>query len=213
MSKKRNIFKRALGYCLERLVSVREDEVAKWARAGAEKLFKEGGRVLITSDEVAKWASSQVAIPKPGPGSGVPFRELQPAPPKAVGLKWAPIQWQVKVWGATRCVAKGPAFEVWDLIINKGGYCSRHYHRKWNQFLVVEGELVVEEFVTGGTAELTPGRERTLRGGVNGLDVLNVAPGTIHRFVATSMSRVVEVYWTDEIDPADIVRYDEGGML
>lgn len=117
--------------------------------------------------------------------------------------------WQTKLWGRTRCVAKGPAFEVHELEIKMGGFSSKHKHRKWNMFLVQSGTLDVEAFhksnPTGPATDVV-----TLIGGQN--DRIEVQPDFIHRFRAQSDCRVLEVYWTDQIDPGDIKRYDEGGL-
>jgi hypothetical protein len=187
------IFKTLLGRC---------DKHDEWF--GCRKCDEALTRILLAVREDEEVAAS----PKPSPVRADLKRMSE------LGL-YQPdtAKWQVKVWGATRCVAKGPAFEVWDLMINRGGYCSRHYHRKWNMFLVLHGDLEVQSYAADpATRALTWLGCRKLRGGINGQDILNVAPGTIHRFVAHTECQVLEVYWTDEIDPADIVRYDEGGM-
>jgi hypothetical protein len=40
-----------------------------------------------------------------------------------------------------------------------------------------------------------------------------VSPQLWHRFEAVEKCHVLEVYWTNDIDPLDIERYDEGGVL
>jgi quercetin dioxygenase-like cupin family protein len=119
-------------------------------------------------------------------------------------------EWTEKVWGRTRCVALGPNFEVHELEIKKGGYCSRHQHRKWNRFHVTSGSLRVELFeeTEGGCCD-APRDDRLLSPG----DQFNVAPGDWHRFVGLEDSHVLEVYWTVNIDPSDINRADQGGIL
>jgi mannose-6-phosphate isomerase-like protein (cupin superfamily) len=111
-----------------------------------------------------------------------------------------------KVWGNTRCLVRGHGFEVHYLNINGGGYCSRHRHRaKWNQFFVVRGLLRVRFFRADGSE----GHCHTLSAG----SILDVPPGTLHRFEASETSEAIETYWTDPVDPDDIDRLDEGGLI
>lgn len=75
----------------------------------------------------------------------------------------------------------------------------------------MEGELKVELFDETDLGECTeiPQDDRVLSVG----DQFNVVPGDWHRFVALSDCRVLEVYWTVDIDSNDIHRADEGGIL
>jgi tellurite resistance-related uncharacterized protein len=120
--------------------------------------------------------------------------------------------WITKVWGKTRCVARGPNFEVHELHINQGGYCSRHRHLKWNQFHVMSGTVKIQLFSktpNGLLLEDEPSFETHLIAG----EEFQVSPQLWHRFEAVEKCHVLEVYWTDGIDPLDIERYDEGGVL
>lgn len=121
-----------------------------------------------------------------------------------IAVKPAP-EWTPKVWGRTKCVFIGNNFEVHELEIKAGGYSSRHRHRKWNRFHVMTGRLKVEQF---DTPDSQPD-DRILNPG----DFFLVAPETWHRFVALEDCHVLEVYWTTDIDPLDIERFDEGGIL
>lgn len=113
-------------------------------------------------------------------------------------------EWQDKVWGRTKCVFRGQNFEVHELEIKAGGYCSRHRHRKWNRFHVMAGTLEVDLFATPDG----PAEGRALGAG----EFFSVAPETWHRFAAKSDCHVLEVYWTTDISPEDIERFDSGGM-
>lgn len=111
-----------------------------------------------------------------------------------------------KIWGQTRCISRGHGFEVHYLEIKANRYCSRHKHRaKWNEFYVLSGTLLVRYYDKHGTHEET----RILNAGCR----LDVPPGQIHRFESVSDCRCIEIYWTDPVDPSDIDRLDEGGIL
>lgn len=116
-------------------------------------------------------------------------------------------QWVSKIWGQTRCLARGHGFEVHELNIRRGGYCSRHKHSaKWNQFFVLSGTLGVRYYdPTGDEDEMhNLGRDCSLL----------VPPGQLHRFEShLSDVHCMEIYWTDPVDPDDIQRLDEGGVF
>lgn len=124
--------------------------------------------------------------------------------------------WLAKVWGRTRCVARGPNFEVHYLEINKGFRCSRHRHKKWNQFHVLEGELHVQFYSSPPADDWHKPKalEPTSSFVIAEHREFQVSPGLWHRFETRSKSaKVLEVYWTDAISADDIQRFDEGGML
>jgi hypothetical protein len=68
---------------------------------------------------------------------------------------------------------------------------------------VLEGELKVILYKDDGEDEtiLTAGM------------FSDVPPMVDHRFVALKDTKALEIYWTDALDPTDIVREDTGGML
>jgi len=110
---------------------------------------------------------------------------------------------QGKFWGSTRCFFENATSEVHYIEANKGGYCSRHYHKdKWNRFIVLEGELRV-------TIYKESNEDVTIL--TNGM-FSDVPPGVEHRFEAIKDTKALEVYWTNPLDPGDIVRRDTGGM-
>ncbi len=65
-------------------------------------------------------------------------------------------------------------------------------------------EVFGKDFDCGETPEWTSIHQ--------GDDQMKIAPGTWHRFRAQTDCLVTEVYWTDQIDPIDIERADEGGI-
>lgn len=110
-----------------------------------------------------------------------------------------------KIWGTVSHVFLSPASAV-SLLKTVAGYrCSWHHHeRRYNQFVVVSGALMIEEDVDGSV------RRTVLRG----WQALTVPPGIVHRFRVLQGGEVIEVYWTDSgtVDISDIVRKDEGGV-
>jgi quercetin dioxygenase-like cupin family protein len=121
----------------------------------------------------------------------------------------ARIEWSNKIWGRTKAIALAKSFEVHELEVKEGGYCSRHRHRKWNRFHVIEGEIIVEFFGHENKPWSVLQVDRILKSG----DHLEVPPGQWHRFRATEDSHLLEIYWVADIDPGDIERADEGGLL
>lgn len=113
-------------------------------------------------------------------------------------------EWSQKAWGQTKCVFRGHNFEVHELRVSKGGYCSRHRHRKFNRFHVMSGSLKVEHFETPDAQPV----DRILAAN----DFFEVAPNRFHRFSALEDCHLLEIYWTEDIDPNDIERLDEGGL-
>ena len=109
---------------------------------------------------------------------------------------------QGKFWGTTRCFFENSSSEVHYIEADKGGYCSRHYHQdKWNRFIVLDGKLKVTIYKekSEDVTILTDGM------------FSDVPPGVEHRFEALKNTKALEVYWTNDLDPGDIVRKDTGG--
>ena len=110
---------------------------------------------------------------------------------------------QGKFWGSTRCLFVNESCEMHCFEANKDGYCSKHYHEnKWNRFVVLSGRLKVIIFKDSGQDEtiLTAGM------------FSDVPPKVDHKFEALEDTTALEIYWTDGLDPSDIVRKDSGGM-
>jgi len=113
---------------------------------------------------------------------------------------------QGKVWGWTRPWHVGSNTEIHEVSINKDGYCSRHSHlHKANQFVVFAGKLKIIIWKDYGTETL---EDVTILG--PGESCI-VSPGDDHRFVALEDTHALEIYFV-ELNPADIVRKDHGGM-
>ncbi len=109
---------------------------------------------------------------------------------------------QSKLWGHTQCIFVGPFSEHHYLKINKGGYCSEHYHQhKWNRFFLISGSLKVIIYKENGQDEtvLQPG------------NFTDVPPGEYHKFEALEDCECLEIYWTDDLQPDDISRRSTGG--
>lgn len=112
-----------------------------------------------------------------------------------------------KVWGQTRPISGGHGFEVHYLDILERTVCSCHRHAtKWNLFYVVSGEIAVHFYDDPGTEP-----RETIR--VEAGHTLQLSPGIWHRFEGLADSQVLEVYWTDPVNPLDIERFDEGRKL
>ena len=82
---------------------------------------------------------------------------------------------QGKTWGTTRCVFSDGNTEIWEVNIDKGGFCSEHVHDiKWNRFVITKGRLRVTIFLPGHVPTdctiLGPG------------DCTDVPPGKWHMF-------------------------------
>lgn len=111
---------------------------------------------------------------------------------------------QSKFWGTTQCIYSGPYSEDHFLIINSGGYCSKHCHEhKWNRFFLISGRLKVIIYREDGKEDSTilePGH------------FTDVPPGAYHKFEALEECYCLEVYWVDNIDIHDIERVSTGGL-
>ena len=114
--------------------------------------------------------------------------------------------WQDKVWGKTKLLVESDRFQRHELIINKGGYCSVHYHRlRANRFIMKSGVVRIVEFIAWTTRQtmLTP-------------DMVYEVPSLVpHMFQVLEDGEMFEEYWNDRdnkpVDGADIVRLCEGG--
>ncbi len=123
----------------------------------------------------------------------------------------ATIQPLNKAWGLNFAVFNNSNFEVHHAYIKSGGYSSCHAHnRKYNLFYVLSGKLLIHFYRNednaannhiAHTVTLSPGER------------LIVPPKVWHRFQSVDESDVdlIEAYWTEPVDPNDIVRKDIGG--
>ena len=112
------------------------------------------------------------------------------------------MSFQMKVWGATRKVFSKNNLQVHEIKIDKGGYCSKHYHQsKYNMFIILEGRLLVTMY--GDHFEdkviLLPMQDIT------------IPPLIYHRFEALDYTHALEIYWS-ELHEDDIIREDVGGV-
>ncbi|NUQ65975.1 MAG: cupin domain-containing protein [Pirellulales bacterium] len=119
---------------------------------------------------------------------------------RAIGGSW-------KRWGFSLPLFQNDEIEVVWIRAWRGGYSSRHYHRKKdNVFLVTKGRLLIVSYGPQGPMKeiLEPGA------------VLSVPAGVDHRFVALDDAVAYEIYraTTDQfIRAGDIVRQDAGGVF
>lgn len=109
-----------------------------------------------------------------------------------------------KIWGATVPLLMTPLVEVHRLDIKPNAHCSLHRHRlKWNAFVVLSGELVVE--VERTEYQLTD--KTLLRAG----EATTVKPGEFHRFrTGDKPCTALEIYYCEPLS-ADIERRDVRG--
>lgn len=110
-----------------------------------------------------------------------------------------PVQ---KIWGETTQFFLNATSEGQFMRIKKGWFCSEHIHeRKWNRFFLIDGKLKVTIFEKSGPVHhiLEPGQS------------IDIEPGCFHKFEALENCLCVEMYWTDILEPGDIVRRTTGG--
>ena len=114
---------------------------------------------------------------------------------------------QGKLWGVTQLAFAFNSVESHGIVVNKGGFCSRHIHtEKWNRFFVLKGKLAVrlylyDKFDAVDETVIGPGQ------------VTDVPPKTWHEFEALEDVFAVEFYWVT-LNAQDIDRDDDqrGGM-
>lgn len=112
-----------------------------------------------------------------------------------------------KVWGETRLLLRTPFTEVHLVDVRPMSFCSMHRHdRKWNAFVLIEGELTVE--IEKLDYDLTDRTVLRARG-----ETATVKPGEFHRFVTgPAGATALEIYYPESLSE-DIVRRDSGGVL
>lgn len=115
---------------------------------------------------------------------------------------------EVKAWGTTRCIIHNSHYEQHLLEINRGGFCSVHFHqRKWQNLHIISGMLRIRTFNEAGRLQCS----QLYRRG----EFVVCPPGLRHQFFAPRDCVATEIYTPntrfDTVDPADIVRLSEGG--
>jgi quercetin dioxygenase-like cupin family protein len=111
-----------------------------------------------------------------------------------------------KVWGTTENLLTNSTLELHRIKAKNGGYCSKHKHKnKFNLFYVISGTLEIhvwkEDYDLIDVTKLSAG------------DSMAVPPGEFHRFYATSDCEGLELYWSANLDPGDIVRETKGNYI
>jgi len=111
-----------------------------------------------------------------------------------------------KLWGEKEVLNINDTSQLDFLIINKGGYCSKHKHfHKYNLFYVVTGVLKITLYLKdGGVRDYIIGDECPKRKFI-------VRPGTFHKFKALEDTECIEFSYV-KYSSEDIVREDTGGI-
>lgn len=108
-----------------------------------------------------------------------------------------------KIWGNTRCIFLKNNVEISRIEINKGGYCSKHFHHsKYNGFFLESGKLKIKVW----KKEYDLCDETILVAG----DFTTVNPTEVHQFEALEDCVCYEIYWT-QLEADDITRDTVGG--
>lgn len=114
-------------------------------------------------------------------------------------------QWEQKVWGLTRCIYSGLCYSIHELELNKGGFCSFHYHKERANWFRVETGIVRVVWAFGwkiNHSDLHPGNQ------------LRIDAGIPHQFQVLENGLMIEEYSTPysvRISDKDIYRLSEGG--
>lgn len=108
-----------------------------------------------------------------------------------------------KIWGYTEDIFSNGILSVHFLNINKGGYCSEHFHRqKTNKFYVISGELEISIWQDKDTCDKT-----ILKAGQS----TTVPFDVWHKFKALTDVECIEIYEI-KFSGEDIERRTQGGM-
>jgi len=116
---------------------------------------------------------------------------------------------QGKVWGQTEEIFNNGIVSINHLKINKGGYCSEHFHnRKSNMFFVISGNLAIkiDEHGIDRPMHKTMSDETVLWAG----ESTTIEPGVYHQFRALTDVECLEIYYVNLIGE-DIDRRTHGG--
>lgn len=125
-----------------------------------------------------------------------------------------------KVWGRNREIIVNPFAEMHHIFVRPSSYCSIHQHRfKSNLFYCLKGAIVVKVWKSNGLIDetlLVPGKSTS------------VGPGEKHQFLTPKLAdikdldtsfqdndsvEVIELYYPNPINQADIERETQGGSL
>lgn len=110
---------------------------------------------------------------------------------------------ETKPWGVTRKVESSLTKSVHELRLNRGGFCSFHYHKvKTNRFIVDSG-LVRVVWSIGFVLkhlDLSEG------------DILVIDPMICHQFQVLESGNMIEEYTGPYVVDSDIERLSAGGL-
>ena len=111
-----------------------------------------------------------------------------------------------KIWGKVGHCLLNDSFSVSMLKVEKGSWCSKHYHKdRVNMFWCLTAVIEIEEWEPNGDILVTllePG------------DIYTVDVGVPHRFRVIEDGEVLEAYYNKyggKVSFDDIHRYDVGG--
>jgi mannose-6-phosphate isomerase-like protein (cupin superfamily) len=121
------------------------------------------------------------------------------------GFEGSYTEIEEKAWGTKEILNISDSGQLDFLIIQKGGYCSKHRHfQKYNLFYVITGTLKVTLFLKDGEREYIIGDDCPKR-------KLIVRPGTYHQFKALDEVECIEQSFV-QYSVEDIQRIGEGGI-
>ena len=117
-----------------------------------------------------------------------------------MGLEKSKIKIVPKGWGKELWIHNDEKYCGKVLVLNKGKQCSLHFHiKKQETFYVTRGLVQMELIEKDGiktVLEMNPG------------DVVEIAPGLVHRFVGLEDSEIME-FSTEHFDE-DSYRVEKG---
>lgn len=111
---------------------------------------------------------------------------------------------QGKIWGETTLLLQTSQIEVHLISIKPNSSCSLHAHtHKWNAFFCISGHVFIE--VHKNSYNLIDVTELYIDG------FTTVQPNEYHKFYTLdSPATVLEIYYTEGINPNDIIRKTVG---
>lgn len=119
-----------------------------------------------------------------------------------------------KLWGAAVAVGRTTYGQMSIAVIDKGGFCSRHYHnQKVNTFIVDEGTLLVHIWRDPMDCDTRdPDETHEVKAG----SAFTVPINVIHEMEGKTDVVCMEAYHTcqsgHKVCPKDIHRFTKGGM-